>query len=202
MNAYIPELILHLCALGYTWTWVHDANQLQAGELCFYLSYGKIVGTEMLSKFKHNLVVHGSDLPKGKGWSPLTWQVLAGDKKHPLTLIEADFKVDSGVIYAQNWYEFEDTELIEEMRQTQAVKTLALCRHFIENYPDIIKQAKAQIGIESFYSRRRSKDSELDINLTLKQQFNLLRVVDNQSYPAFFTFAGKRYNLKIEQADK
>lgn len=201
MNIYLSELILHLCATGYTCTWVHDAYQLQSGELCFYLSYGQIVGTEVLSKFRHNLVVHGSDLPKGKGWSPLTWQVLAGDKKHPLTLIEADLKVDSGVIYTQGWYEFEGTELIDEMRQAQAIKTIELCRNFIDNYPDIIGQARAQSGVESFYPRRRPKDSELDITRTIEQQFNLLRVVDNQSYPAFFTIAGKRYNLKIERAE-
>ena len=54
---------------------------------------------EILKKFRNNLVVHASDLPNGKGWSPLTWQILDGKKKIHVSLIEADEKVDSGKIY-------------------------------------------------------------------------------------------------------
>ena len=56
----------------------------------------------ILEKFKNNLVVHESDLPNGRGWSPMSWQVLEGHKKIPFTLIEADRKVDCGIIYAKN----------------------------------------------------------------------------------------------------
>jgi len=66
---------------------VHNANELLTGEFCFYLSYGKIVSKDMLSRFKHNLVVHESDLPQGKGWSPLTWQILEGKNRIPVTAV-------------------------------------------------------------------------------------------------------------------
>lgn len=201
MNTYIPELILHLCAAGHTCTWTHNATQLQQGELCFYLSYGEIVSEQVLNKFKHNLVVHGSDLPKGKGWSPLTWQVLAGDTRHPLTLIEADLKVDSGIIYDQCWFEFDGSELIDEMRRVQGKKSILLCIRFVDNYPEILKSARAQYGEESFYPRRRPQDSKLDISQPLASQFNLLRVVDNQSYPAFFKYKNQKYVLSISKAE-
>ena len=29
-----------------------------------------------LKAYDHNIVIHANDLPRGKGWSPLTWQVL------------------------------------------------------------------------------------------------------------------------------
>ena len=48
----------------------------------FYLSYEKIVEKKVLKKFKNNLVIHASDLPKGKGWSPLSWQILKGYKNY------------------------------------------------------------------------------------------------------------------------
>ena len=44
-------------------------------------------------------------------------------------------------------------------------------------------------------------DSRLDPDDTIAQQFNLLRVVDNERYPAFFELLGRRYILKIEAAD-
>ena len=54
-----------------------------------------------------------------------------------------------------------------------------------------------QEGEETFYNRRNSKDAELDINKTIKEQFNLLRISDNERYPAFFKIEGKKYSLKI-----
>lgn len=66
----------------------------------------------------------------------------------------------------------------------------------IKNYKNIQKQS----GDESFYSNRGEKDSELDINKTIKEQFNLLRIVSNDDYPAFFVIDGHKFIIKIEEA--
>ena len=66
---------------------------------------------------------------------------------------------------------------------------------FIENYPDNID--KPQIWEETFYRRRLKSDSELDIHKSIKDQFNLLRIADNEKYPAFFVLNGNKYLLKI-----
>ena len=47
-------------------------------DLYICLSYSKLLSEKDLSKFKNVLVVHESELPKGKGWSPLSWQILEG----------------------------------------------------------------------------------------------------------------------------
>ena len=140
-------------------------------------------------------------MPKGKGWSPLTWQILEGKNRIPATLFEAAEKVDSGVIYAQEWMEFEGHELIDELREEQASATIKLCKRFVDGYPQILDQAHEQAGEESFYPRRREADSELDLTQSLESQFDLLRVVDNQRYPAFFQYKHKRYSLKIEKVE-
>ena len=57
---------------------------------------------------------------------------------------------------------------------------------------------EASSGEEIFYKKRESKDSKLDIDKTIKEQFNLLRIVNNENYPAFFELDGYRYVLKIE----
>lgn len=87
--------------------WTHTVNDLRAGDFCFYLSCSQIVPPHVLGRFRNNLVVHESDLPQGKGWSPLTWQILEGKNRIPVILFEATEKVDSGPIYAQEWLEFE-----------------------------------------------------------------------------------------------
>ena len=72
MNHYIPVLAEEALRLGYSLRWVHDHQQLVPGDVCFLLSYGRIVSDDWLSMHRHNLVVHASALPQGKGWSPMS----------------------------------------------------------------------------------------------------------------------------------
>ena len=158
------------------------------------------MSANILSKYRHNLVVHESALPRGKGWSPLTWQILEGNNQIPVTLFEASEKVDSGVIYAQQWLEFEGYELINELRKAQAKATIQLCKRFVDSYPQICEKMQEQAGDKSFYPCRRAADSQIDPAQTIEAQFDLLRVVDNQRYPAFFDLKGHRYFLRIDRA--
>jgi methionyl-tRNA formyltransferase len=197
INSSIPQLLLPWLAAGHQCAWGHDARQLPGGDLCFYLSYGRIVDQETRSRYRNNLVVHESDLPQGKGWSPLTWQILEGKNRIPVTLIEAAERVDSGIIYAQDWLEFEGHELIDELRRKQASATVSLCQWFIANYPQSAAQGTEQRGKESFYPRRKPVDSKLDLNKSLAEQFHLLRVVDNERYPAFFEISNHKYIINV-----
>ena len=201
MNAYIPKLVVEWTASGHNCCWSHNANSLSGGDACFYLSYGRIVKQECLNKYRHNLVVHGSDLPKGKGWSPLTWLILEGAHRLPVTLIEAVAKVDSGPIYAQKWIELQGNELVGELRASQAKATQELCSWFVDNFWSAARQGVTQTGDETFYGRRGPEDSRLDIEASLADQFNLLRVVDNTRYPAFFEIRGRRFKVSVDACD-
>lgn len=197
LNEYIPDLILGWLEAGHRVLWAHTVNDLRAGDFSFYLSCGQVVPPKVLAKFRNNLVVHESDLPQGKGWSPLTWQILEGKNRIPVTLFEAAEKVDSGPIYAQEWLEFEGHELIDELRAAQAGATLNLCRQFVTGYPAVLDTARAHVGNDSFYPRRKPSDSCLDPRRSLAEQFNLLRVVDNERYPAFFEWDGEKYIIGV-----
>lgn len=197
LNIYIPCLLRELERKNHIVRWTHNVESVLSGDLVFYLGCGQIVPSDILEKNKHNLVVHESDLPQGKGWSPLTWQILEGKSDIPIVLFEAAERVDSGVIYLKEPMHFKGTELVEELRATQADATFKLCLEFINNYPDIIDKAVSQEGESSYYHRRTPEDSRLDPDKTIREQLNLLRVVDNERYPAFFELNGKRYLLKV-----
>ena len=168
-------------------------------DILFILSYFKIVPGHVLKKNKHNLVVHESDLPHGKGWSPLFWQILEGKNKIPIVLFEATDKVDSGLIYLKDFIELEGHELHDEIREKQAEKTAELCIRFLREYESLTPTEP--VGLESFYRRRTPEDSRLNIDKTIEEQFNLLRIVSNEEYPAFFEYNGYRYILKIYKAN-
>ena len=135
------------------------------------------------SKNKHNLVCHASDLPKGKEWSPLTWQILEGKNKIPITLFEATEKIDSGDYYIKSFVTYNGTELIEELRIKLAEEINNMVLRFIEGYKNM--EPKKQKGKETFYKKRGINDSKLEIDKTIREQFNLLRITDNERYPAF-----------------
>ena len=198
INVYLPAIIIRSLFDNHEIGWCHDSSHLAGGDLCFYLSYGQIVRSAVLDKYKNNLVVHESDLPHGKGWSPLTWQILEGRTRIPVTLLEAVERVDSGQIYAQKWIDFEGHELLEDLRRNQADASVGLCVDYISKYPSNSSTGKPQVGTETFYSRRRPENSELDPDKSISEQFNLLRVVDNQRYPAYFVKCGRRYVLSIK----
>lgn len=199
INDYMPEFVEHLKDQGHHVSTLHDPLLLESGDCAFFLSCGKLVNADVLARNVHNLVVHESSLPAGRGWSPLTWQILEGKNSVPITLFEAEAKVDSGSIYLEEVMQFSGHELIDELRAEQAKKTILLCHRFIMNYPAIVGRRRAQEGEPSYYPRRRAEDSRLDVDLALREQFNLFRVVDNDRYPAFFEIDGFRYRLLVSR---
>ena len=91
------------------------ASDLPEGEVAFFLACERIVPADLLKRHQHNLVVHESALPQGKGWSPLTWQIIEGAAKVPITLFEAAEAVDAGDIYFQEELEFAGGEASADM---------------------------------------------------------------------------------------
>ncbi len=87
---------------------------------------------------------------------------------------------------------------MEEWRGMQAESNIALCLEWLDRYDDLITQGRPQQGQASHYRRRPPADSQLDPQRSLAEQFNLLRVVDNQRYPAFVELRGRRYELQIQ----
>ncbi len=199
INESVPKPILQWLKAGHKCSWSHKAEHLPGGDLCFYLSYGRIVGKEIRSKYKNNLVVHASDLPKGRGWSPTSWIILEGGRNIPVTLLEAIDAVDAGVIYDQRWFELCVTDLIDDWRRKLADTTVELILDFTKNYPSSLDLKREQSGDSTFYPKRSASDSRLDKDKTIAQQFNILRIVDNEHYPAFFEIDGCEFVVNISK---
>jgi methionyl-tRNA formyltransferase len=192
---FTKELKSELEEMSHDVRLIHDHSQIEKGDILVLLSCEKKLPKQRCSLNTRNLIVHESKLPKGKGWSPLTWQILEGKTEVPITLIEAEEDIDGGRVYNQELMKFQGTELIKEIRQIQAAHTRKLLFDFIKDYPK--SKGIKQEGESTYYKKRTPPDSKLDVNKTIKEQFNLLRVVDNDRYPAFFRHKGCEYTLKI-----
>jgi len=177
---------------------IHSHDEVKEGDVLCLLSCERIF--KELDLNKHNLVVHESDLPKGKGWSPVTWQILEGRDKIPITVFEASEEVDAGNIYAKEFIYLEGHELLDEVKHQQGLKTKKLILDFVNRYPNV--KGSLQEGKSTYYPKRTPKDSELNIAKSIKEQFNLLRVCDNERYPAYFNLNGEKYVIKIYKDER
>ena len=193
---YAQDLVEILKGMGFDSKLFNKHEEIPENyKVVFILSYFRLIPSDFLSKRKHNLVVHESDLPKGRGWSPLFWQILEGKNEIPVVLMEATEEMDAGDIYFKDYIILKGHELHDEIRNKQAKKTKELCLRFVENYDNI--RPLPQRGKPTYYPKRTPRDSELDINKSIKDQFNLLRIVDNEEFPAFFYYRGHKYIIKI-----
>lgn len=195
---YLPTSFNFLS--GFNFTKIYDANDISNFDLVFVLGYTKILDIRQKDESCQLYLVHESDLPLGKGFAPVQWQILEGKNDIVVSLLELSEHVDSGDIVEQAKINFNGTELYDEIRKKQANATYDLIIKFLEKYPAIEKTP--QSGNSTFYRKRRPSDSELDIDKTIRDQFLLLRTCNNSSWPAYFQYRGAKYILKIYKQDE
>jgi methionyl-tRNA formyltransferase len=198
-NEAIDLLVKKLRKNQHKVTFLHKAEAVPVGDILFILGFFKIVPRAVLSRNRMNLVVHESALPKGRGWSPVTWLVLEGAKAIPLTLFEAVERVDAGKIFLRDKVKLRGDELLPEIQTKVAANIMRLCERFVASYPAILRRGVEQRGKATYYPRRKPEDSRLDPKKSIANQFNLLRTVKNDVYPAYFKLRGSTYLLKIEK---
>jgi methionyl-tRNA formyltransferase len=174
---------------------VFNQSDISQCDVAFYLGCTSIVKRSAMDKANSNIVVHPSDLPKGRGFSPIAWQVLEGKNIITVTLFEATEKVDNGDVYFRGTINLDGTELNNEIKEKQGGITVDLCLKYIQNYGNCLRYK--QEGDSTYYQRRTISDSQIDPHKTIADQFELLRVVDNERYPAFFRYRDSRYTIKI-----
>ena len=56
---------------------------------------------------------------------------------------------------------------------------------------------KDQEGNPTYYKKRNTEDQRINPKKTILEEFNKLRISDNNRFPAFFTINGIDYEIKI-----
>lgn len=198
----VPHLgrwIAWACAQGHQAHLCHDKSEATGGDVLFLVSCTQVIKEQERSRYKHVLVLHASNLPQGRGWSPHIWSILEGAQEFTVCLLEAADPVDSGDIWLRTIVQLDGSELLPEINGKLFAAELELMTRAVQDMDHIVPQAQA--GEPGRYLRKRTPaDSELDPDRPLAQQFDLLRVADDARHPAFFYFRGHRYILKIEKA--
>ena len=177
---------------------IHSKEELTSGDILFLISCSDIISKLERSKFMKTLVIHASDLPHGRGWSPHVWEIINGATDITLSLLEAEDKVDTGDIWKKTIVSIPKTALFDEINELIFNAELELMDFAIANYNTI--KPKKQSNIDSTYWPKRSpKDSEIDVNKAISEQFDLIRICDPDRFPVFFYKNGERFNITIKK---
>lgn len=180
---------------------VRSRSQLQGGDFLFLVSCSQIIKSEHREKYKHTLVLHASDLPRGRGWSPHVWEIVNGADAITLSLLEAEDKVDSGRVWLKRVIPIDRTELWHEVNERLFEAEVELINEAVERYHQIQPYSQSDEIEPTYYPKRTPMDSGIDPEKSIAEQFNLIRMCDPQRYPAWFEYLGQKYKLTLEKID-
>jgi methionyl-tRNA formyltransferase len=180
---------------------IEERRLCSGGDLLFLISCGEMISAEVRAQYGKTLVVHASDLPAGRGWSPLVWQVLEGRDEITLSLFEAVDEVDAGPILKKESFALNGDEMSDEIHRKLFEVELALMDYAVENIDALNATPQPTDGI-THYPKRSKGDSRLDPEKSIAEQFNLLRISDPLRYPCFFDYRGCTYTLRMQKIDE
>lgn len=178
---------------------IRAAKEITNADILFLVSCHELIQSEDRQRFQRVFVLHASDLPKGRGWSPHIWQILEGNTEVVVTLLEAEDGVDTGQIWAQSLVSIAKTALYDAINDAIFDAEIELMQTVMDSYENIEPRPQSAEIEPSYYRKRSPQDSKVDTDQSIKDQFDLIRVCDPNRYPAFFEMHGETYKLVIEK---
>lgn len=180
---------------------VQKKSQLRGGEILFLVSCSEIINANDRAQYKACLVLHASDLPKGRGWSPHIWALIEGAEVITLSILEAEDKVDSGRVWSKSDITVPKHALWDEINHLLFTAEVDMIDYAVRNYLLVTPQAQTETDRATYYPKRTPKDSQIDPHKSIAAQFDLIRVCDPDRFPAYFEHLGRRYILKLERSN-
>jgi len=157
----------------------------------FFVHWSHIIKVEIFDSVEC-IIFHMTDLPFGRGGSPLQNLIVRGHKETKISALKCQEGVDAGPIYlkrplslagtAQEIYQ-RASGIVEEMIVEIEIKK-------IEPVP--------QKGEVTLFKRRKPEDGNISNLESLEEIYNFIRMLDADGYPPAFL---EHKNLRIEFSD-
>lgn len=136
------------------------------------------------------VVFHVSDVPNGRGGSPVQNQIADGITETKISAIAVNEGLDTGDVYCKECLSLEGSAEEIFIRSSKIVFE-KMIPYIINNNPKPVKQEAGGY----VYKRRKPKDSELPKSGLLKDIFDHIRMLDAEGYPKAYLEWG---NFRIE----
>jgi len=157
----------------------------------FFPHWRWIVPEHVISNFEC-ICFHMTDVPYGRGGSPLQNLIVRGHKDTKLTALRMEKGLDSGPIYSKESLSLAGSA--HEVYQRATALTWDMIQEIIISEPTPV----AQTGNPTLFKRRTPQESEIPDSLTLEQVYDYIRMLDAPGYPQAFLDIGD-YRLTFQE---
>ena len=179
---------------------VRESGKLSGGDFLFLISCTEIISPEKCALYNYCLVLHASDLPSGKGWSPHIWELIGGAPGFTLSLLEAAEALDSGDIWSKVFVEIPKDALWDEINDKLFEAEISMLDFAINHHKTITPRKQVAAAAPCKYWPKRSPgNSCVKADDSIAKQFDLLRTCDPTRYPAYVDHLGCRYKITLEK---
>lgn len=156
----------------------------------YFIHWSNIIEKEVLEAFDC-IGFHMTDLPFGRGGSPLQNLILRKKTETVVTAFQMDESIDGGPILLKQPMSLEGSAEAIYRRQTQ------LSLLMIETIIDKCPERYPQQGVATTFKRRSPEQSKIPLELSQSELYDFIRMLDATSYPrAFLDLEGKRIEFK------
>ena len=160
----------------------------------FFPHWSSLVPNEILSKAEC-VCFHMTDVPYGRGGSPLQNLISRGHKETKLTALRMEGELDTGPVYKKENLIL--TGSAQEIYERAARKIYELIDHIVRNEPEPVPQE----GKVTTFKRRKPDMSQLPLEGTMEQMYDHIRMLDAETYPHAFLVHGD-YRLEFSEAEQ
>ncbi|MBE6064834.1 formyltransferase family protein [Clostridium cochlearium] len=140
------------------------------------------------------IVFHMTDLPYGRGGSPLQNLIVRGIEETMISAIQVEEGIDTGDIYLKEKLTLNGTADEIFIRASEIIFNKMIPRIINSKLMPIKQQGKV---VE--FKRRKPYESEILSNFDINQIYNYIRMLDGEGYPKAFIKFGK-YKLEFSRA--
>ncbi|HEX8517523.1 MAG TPA: methionyl-tRNA formyltransferase [Bacteroidia bacterium] len=159
-----------------------------------------LIRPEINNYLKIGLVAaHDSLLPKYRGFAPLNWAIINGEKKTGVTLfIINDGETDSGDIILQEEVPVPENEYASDVYKRVIDATISLYLQFLGNVASgqPVKRGKQNESEATYTCKRSPEDGQINWNGPSENIYNLIRALAYPYSGAFFFHSGKKYEVR------
>ena len=172
---------------------LEDAVKKHAPRYIFFLHWNWLVPTKIWER--HECVCfHMTDLPYGRGGSPLQNLIVAGWRQTMLTALRMVEEMDAGPIYAKRSLSLEGRA--EDIYLRAGDLSWEMIRRIIEEQP----APTPQEGDATRFKRRKPDQSVLPSTGSLEKIHDHIRMLDAPTYPLAFIEHGD-FRIEFSHAD-
>ena len=155
-----------------------------------------IINTEINQYFKAGLfAAHDSLLPRYRGFAPINWCIINGEKETGVTLFKIDEgDEDSGPIVEQEKVTILETDYAIDVYEKIITATSKSIINFIKNYKNNNITFNEQVDEEASYCCARSpEDGKINFNQSSKNVYDFVRALAPPYPGAFIIHNNQRF---------